>query len=69
MANLIHALYRRTPAARPGPGARLVAAWRRAVMRARLRRDLERLDDRLLRDAGLTRQDLEAEARRPLWRR
>jgi len=35
----------------------------------RQRRALARLDDRLLRDIGLTRTDVEAELRRPPWRR
>jgi uncharacterized protein YjiS (DUF1127 family) len=34
---------------------------------ARSRRALARLDDRLLRDIGLTRADAEAEAERPRW--
>lgn len=45
-----------------------VAAFRRAIRRARLRRDLEWLDARLLRDIGIAREDLEAEARKPFWR-
>lgn len=36
---------------------------------ARQRRALARLDDRLLRDIGFTRTDVEAELRRPPWRR
>ncbi len=59
----------RTPAV-AGPGLRAVLiAWRaRRRRRARLRRELAWLDDRLLHDAGLRRQDLEREARRPFWR-
>ena len=34
---------------------------------ARQRRALARLDDRALKDIGVTRQDAQAEAARPLW--
>ncbi len=34
----------------------------------RQRRSLEALDDRMLKDIGLTRCDVEAEVSRPLWR-
>mgnify|MGYP006284839597 CR=1 FL=1 len=47
----------------------VLAAYRaRLRRRARLRCELARLDDRLLHDAGLRRDDLEREARRPFWR-
>ena len=36
--------------------------------RARQRRRLARLDDRLLGDLGLSRVDAEQEARKPFWR-
>jgi uncharacterized protein YjiS (DUF1127 family) len=36
--------------------------------RARQRRALARLDDRLLRDVGLSRADVEREYSRPFWR-
>lgn len=36
--------------------------------RARLRRKLSELDDRLLRDIGLSRADIEPEVRKPFWR-
>ena len=36
--------------------------------RARSRVLLGRLDDRMLRDMGLTRSDVEVEARKPFWR-
>lgn len=39
-------------------------AWRD---RARQRRALLRLDDRLLRDIGLTRCDVQSEAGKPFW--
>ena len=44
-------------------------AFRRARRRARLRCDLERFDEHLLRDIGARRLDLEAEAAKPFWRR
>lgn len=40
----------------------------RQRLRARLRRDLERLDAHLLHDIGARREELEAEARKPFWR-
>lgn len=36
--------------------------------RARQRRALEALDDALLRDVGLTRDEIERETRKPFWR-
>jgi uncharacterized protein YjiS (DUF1127 family) len=36
--------------------------------RARMRRQLLSLDDRLLRDIGLTRLDARSEAEKPFWR-
>lgn len=47
---------------------RLAACIRRARRRARLRRDLERLDTHLLHDIGVRREDLVREAYRPFWR-
>jgi uncharacterized protein YjiS (DUF1127 family) len=44
---------------------RLVGLWRQ---RARDRTLLARLDDRMLRDIGLTRSDVEHEINRPFWR-
>lgn len=41
----------------------------RMRQRARLRRDLERLDEHLLHDIGIKREVLEAEATKPFWRR
>lgn len=43
---------------------RQVLTWRE---RARQRRHLSLLDDRLLKDIGLTRADLDAEVRKPFW--
>lgn len=48
---------------------RAVEALRRIRRRARLRRDLQRLDEHLLHDIGARRADLEAEAAKPFWRR
>jgi len=54
----------------------VLAAWlRRAVYlllvwreRARQRRQLRSLSDRMLRDIGLTRADVLAESSKPFWR-
>lgn len=46
----------------------LRAAARRRRLRARLRRDLERLDERLCRDIGVPRHELQREAVKPFWR-
>jgi len=49
---------------------RCLAAWHaRRAMRLQLREDLHRLDDRALRDVGVTRRDLMREAYRPFWKR
>jgi uncharacterized protein YjiS (DUF1127 family) len=45
--------------------ADLVVVWHE---RARQRRDLQRLNDRMLRDIGLTRADVMAESSKPFWR-
>lgn len=42
--------------------------WRRALELRRQRRALARLDEHLLRDIGLTREQALAEARRLPWR-
>lgn len=42
-----------------------VLGW---IERDRDRRALGRLDDRLLRDIGITRAELDAEATKPFWR-
>ena len=39
-----------------------------ALERQRTRRDLACLDDRMLRDIGLSRYEVEMELRRPWWR-
>ncbi|MEX2202137.1 MAG: DUF1127 domain-containing protein [Dongiaceae bacterium] len=42
-----------------------VALWQE---RGRMRRGLALMDDRLLRDIGLTRDDVRLELRKPFWR-
>lgn len=44
----------------------VIGAW---IERARQRRALARLDDHLLRDVGISRDQVEAEATQPFWRR
>jgi uncharacterized protein YjiS (DUF1127 family) len=63
---------------RPRPARRFAqtmalaaAGWgwlRAATQRSAQRRALARLDDRLLRDVGLTRAAFEAEVGKPFWR-
>lgn len=63
---------RATHPRRPGALAdrrRLVVAWiRRCVARAVERRELAQMSDWQLRDIGLTRADVAAEARKWFWR-
>lgn len=40
----------------------------RAMARQRQRRALAKLDERMLRDIGLTRDQAQAEARKPFWK-
>ena len=62
---------------RNATAAELVRAWAaragravlEALMRAQQRRVLAELDDHLLRDIGLTREQVAAEFEKPLWRR
>lgn len=49
------------------PLRRLIASIEAMRERLRSRRELEMLDDRTLRDVGLTRADVVAEIDRPLW--
>lgn len=49
------------------PTQSLFALLRQALALRRSRARLGRLDDHLLRDIGLTRDDALAEAQRPLW--
>lgn len=52
---------------RPARRFRLFAALAAALAARRSRRDLARLDPRLLRDIGLTESEARAEAIRPVW--
>jgi uncharacterized protein YjiS (DUF1127 family) len=47
---------------------RLAATWRVWRQRAEQRRQLLRLDDRMLRDIGVSREMAEKEASKPFWR-
>lgn len=47
---------------------RIVATLRVWAERAHQRRQLSALDDRLLRDIGLNRWDVDREIRKPFWR-
>ncbi|MGZ0187770.1 MAG: DUF1127 domain-containing protein [Alphaproteobacteria bacterium] len=48
----------------------MVSAWRRRMRhRAELRHLLDRADDRMLSDVGLSRPDLCDEAGRPFWQK
>lgn len=53
---------------RPGLDLRAVLDWsRRVSSRLRQRRRLAELDDRMLRDIGVTRTQVAAEAAKPWW--
>jgi len=53
----------------PGRSQAALRAWiAAAAERQRTRRALALLDDRALRDVGLTRAQADAEVRRPFWR-
>lgn len=62
--------YVRPKGRRTGRGvfARVVDVVLTWAERARQRRHLARLDDRLLRDIGVSRVEVEAEISRPFWR-
>lgn len=49
-------------------GRRFIAFLFDCIDVYRQRRTLEALDDRMLKDIGLTRCDVEAEVSRPFWR-
>lgn len=52
----------------PRPSVRGMLDWLIAIdARYRQRRALETLDDRMLRDIGVTRGEVDQEIRRPLW--
>lgn len=70
----IPALARRHPARRFGSSHRIIRSVLRmtAILmvwqeRARQRRQLLELDDRMLRDIGVSRYDAEREASKPFW--
>ena len=50
---------------RPGAAVRVVSFW---LERSRQRRALARLDDHLLRDIGLTREEVRRECANPFWK-
>ena len=56
-----------TPATRPGRRLRLLHRLFQMQALFRQRATLAQLDDHLLRDIGLTPEEAQAEARRPLW--
>lgn len=56
---------RRTAARRIGDAVDVVLAW---MDRYRQRRALMKLDDRMLKDIGLNRLDVERETEKPFWR-
>ena len=47
---------------------RLGTAYRLGRMRYRQRRQLMEMDDRQLKDIGITREQAEQEARKPIWK-
>ena len=55
----------RSLASLPAALVRMVLDWQE---RASERRHVSGLDDHLLKDVGLTRADVETEARKPFWR-
>lgn len=64
-------LIRRTPTASQGArglmnrSINVLLLWNE---RARQRQHLSRLDDRLIKDMGITHADVEAEIRKPFWK-
>ena len=56
-----------TPAARPARRLRLLHRLAQIGALFRQRRSLASLDDHLLRDIGVTREQAQNEATRPLW--
>ena len=60
-----HAIGERSVASGIG---RTIAFIFESLERQRTRRDLASLDDRMLRDIGLSRYEVEMELRRPWWR-
>jgi uncharacterized protein YjiS (DUF1127 family) len=57
------------PRSHPSPRPASLLGWLRAAMdRARQRHRLAELDERLLRDIGLTQGQAQAESEKPFWR-
>ena len=52
----------------PAMGRHIAAAVLATYARAQQRRALLSLDDRMLKDIGLTRADVDGECRKPFWR-
>jgi uncharacterized protein YjiS (DUF1127 family) len=63
----LQGLLRQGLAAAPMPVLKLLAQAIVRYRRQRQRHDLATLDDRLLRDIGLSRADAEHESRKPFW--
>lgn len=55
-------------ASAPMPFLKLLARLAVAYRRHRQRYDLAQLDDRMLRDMGISRLDVDREANKPFWR-
>jgi uncharacterized protein YjiS (DUF1127 family) len=64
----LHFRLRRGLASAPMPLLKLLARLVVGYRRQRQRYDLATLDDRMLRDMGITRLDVEREANKPFWR-
>ncbi|MBK5935180.1 uncharacterized protein YjiS (DUF1127 family) [Rhodovulum imhoffii] len=62
-----HVIAHSRPHTAPAGLSRLVRHFSLALTAARQRRHLAQLDDALLRDIGLTRQDVQHELERPVW--
>lgn len=54
--------------AKSGVAGRMLTRWREWRRRARDRAELAGLDDRMLKDIGLTRGDAEFLSNKPFWR-
>ena len=63
----IPGLIRQGLAAAPMPVLKLLARAIVGYRRQRQRHDLATLDDRLLRDIGVSRADADRESRKPFW--